>query len=223
MCSGGQVVMPSEIGVSCLKHKPFTAVARTTLSRVFSSGTARTVTIEDRIARDEEGRVLREQHLPWTEDPANPIYYINILDPVSMKHIQFDPQRRLATTSPVDQGYWWNYVPYDGTQYRLVAKPPVTVSTELLGHQQIAGLHCWGQRTTWLYPAGSFQGNTQPVTRTWEVWYANALGADVRIVAHSPDPAAGDQQTDLIGITYAAPDPSIFTPPSGYSIRTIKK
>jgi hypothetical protein len=75
------VVMPSEIGVSCRKHKPFTAIARTTLSRVFPSGTQRTVTTEDRIARDGEGRVLREQHLPRTEDPALPVYYVNILDP----------------------------------------------------------------------------------------------------------------------------------------------
>ena len=75
------VKMPSEIGVSSRKHKPFTAIAKTTLSRVFPSGAQRTVTTEDRIARDGEGRVLREQHLPWTEDPAQPVYYVNILDP----------------------------------------------------------------------------------------------------------------------------------------------
>ena len=34
-----RVVMPTEIGVSCWKHKPFTAIARTTLTRVYPSGT----------------------------------------------------------------------------------------------------------------------------------------------------------------------------------------
>jgi hypothetical protein len=75
------VVMPTEIGVSCKKHKPFAAIARTTLSRVYPGGAQKTVTTEDRVVRDREGRVSREQHAPWTEDSNQPIYYINILDP----------------------------------------------------------------------------------------------------------------------------------------------
>src|SRR5580658_7426 len=211
------VIMPKEIGVSSRKHKPFTAIARTTLSRVFSSGTQRSVTTEDRIARDGEGRVLSEQHLPWTEDPAQPVYYVNILDPKRMERIHLDPQRQVAITRPVDQRYAWDYIPYDGTQYRLTAKPGVTVHTELLGDKEVNGLKCRGQRTTYFFPSGTFQGNQQPVTRSWEVWYAKDLGSDVRIVAHDPDPKAGDQQTDLIGIVYGEPDPSLFVPPAAYS------
>jgi hypothetical protein len=102
-----RVIMPTEIGVSCRKHKPFTAIARTTLTRVYPSGTKCTVTTEDRIARDGEGRVLREQHAPWTEDSARPVYYINILDPKSMEHIHMDPQKHLVMTRPVDQRTAW--------------------------------------------------------------------------------------------------------------------
>jgi hypothetical protein len=213
------VIMPQEIGVSCLKHKPFSAIARTTLSRVFPSGTERTVTIEDRIARDGEGRVLREQHLPWTEDPAQPVYYINILDPKAMDRVHIDPQKHLVVTRAVDQRSVWDYIPYDGTQYRLAVKPGVTVRTQRLGNQQINGLKCWGQRTTYVFQPGTLRGNRQPVTRTWEVWYAKDIGTDVRIVTHDPDPEAGDQQTDLIGITYGEPDASIFAAPAGYSIQ----
>src|SRR5271155_4075447 len=68
-------------------------------------------------------------------------------------------------------------------------------------------------------PPGTYKGNQQPVTRTWEVWYAEEIGSDVRIVAHDTDPEAGDQQTDLIDITYGEPDPSIFAPPAGYAIQ----
>jgi hypothetical protein len=217
------VIMPSEIGVSSRKHKPFTAIARTTLSRVFPSGTQRTVTIEDRIARDGGGRVLREQHLPWTEDPAEPVFYVNILDPKKMERIHLDPQRHLATVRPVDQRYPWDYIPYDGTQYRLATKSGVTVHTELLRDQQINGLKCWGQRTTYVFSPGTFQGNQQPVTRTLEVWYAKDLGSDVRIVAHDPDQKAGDQQTDLVGIVYGEPDPSIFEPPAEYSTQLARQ
>ena len=217
------VIMPKEIGVSSRKHRPFTALAKTTLTRVFPSGTQRTVTVEDRVARDGEGRVLREQHLPWTEDPADPVYYVNILDPKKMESIHLDPQKHLAIVRRVDQRYAWDYIPYDGTQYRLTAKPGVTVHTELLGDRQIDGLKCWGQRTTYLYPPGTFKGNPQPVTRIWEVWYAKDLGSDVRIVAHDPDPKGGDQQTDLIGIVYGEPVPSIFAPPAEYSIQDARQ
>lgn len=217
------VIMPKEIGVACLKHKPFSAVARTTLSRVFPSGTRRTVTVEDRIARDGDGRVFAEQRLPWTEDPAEPVYYVNILDPKTMQRIHIDPQKHLIVTRAVDQKTAWDYVPYDGTQYRIATTPGVTVHTERLGSQEIDGLKCWGQRTTYLFQPGTLRGNQQPITRTWEVWYAKDIGADIRIVTHDPDPEAGDQQTDLTGITYGEPDPSIFAPPAGYSIQTAVK
>jgi hypothetical protein len=214
-----RVVMPYEIGVACRKQRPFTAIARTTLTRVFASGAKRTVTTDDHIARDREGRVLREQHAPWTEDPAQPVYYINILDPKRMERFHIDPQQHFVVTRPVDQRSTWDYAPYDGTQYRLATRPGVSVHTEMLGNQQINGLRCWGQRTTYLFAPGTLQGNQEPLTRTWEVWYAKDLGADARIVAHDPSPEAGDQQTDLISITYGDPDPSIFAPPSGYSIQ----
>lgn len=213
------VVMPTEIGVSCQKHKPFTAMARTTLTRVYPSGVKKMVTTEDRIARDRDGRVLREQHAPWTEDSTQPVYYINIVDPKKMERIHIDPQKHLVVARPVDQRTPWDYEPYDGTQYRIATKPGVTVHTELLGNQQINGLKCWGQRTTYRYSPGTFQGNQQPLTRTWEVWYAKDLGADVRIMAHDPNPEAGDQQTDLINIAYGDPDPSIFAPPPGYTVQ----
>jgi hypothetical protein len=214
-----RVIMPTEIGVSCQRHKPFTAIARTTLTRVYPSGTKRTVTTEDRVARDREGRVLREQHSPWTEDSNQPVYYINILDPKSMEHIHIDPQKHLVMTRPVDQRTPWDYAPYDGTQYRLATKPGVTVRTELLGNQQINGLKCWGLRTTYLFSPGTLEKNQQPLTRTSEVWFAKDLAVDVRIVARDPNPEAGDQQTDLINITYGDPDSSIFARPAGYSIQ----
>jgi hypothetical protein len=105
-----------------------------------------------------------------------------------MERTRIDPQEHLVSTRPVDRRYAWDYVPYDGTQYRLSVKPRVSVNTKLLGNQQINGLQCWGQRTTYLFPLGTYKGNQQPVTRTWEVWYAKDIGSDVRIVAHDSDP-----------------------------------
>ncbi len=163
LCADTQrVIMPKEIGVSCRKHKPFTATARTTLTRVFSSGTRRTVTTEDRIARDGEGRVLSEQHLPWTEDPAHPVYYVNLLDAQTMERIHIDPQAHIVSKRPIDKRYAWDYVPYDGTQYRLAAPPGATVHTELLGNRNINGLKCWGQRTP-IWPVEQLRSSPVPL------------------------------------------------------------
>jgi hypothetical protein len=214
------IVMPTEIGVSCHKHKPFTATAHTTLSRVYPSGLKKTVTTEDRIARNRDGAVLREQHAPWTEDATQPVYYINIVDPGKMERIHIDPQKHLVVDRPVDQHTQWDYVPYDGTQYRIATKPGVTVDTKSLGNQEIGGLKCRGERTTYLYSPGTLHGNQGPLTRTLEVWYAKELGADIRITAHDPNPEAGDQQTDLIDIKYGEPDSTIFVPPTGYSVQS---
>ena len=68
-----------------------------------------------------------------------------------------------------------------------------------------------GQRTTYIFHPGA----QQPVTHTWEVWYAKELGSDVRIVDHNPDHKAGDQQTDLLDIKYVEPEPSVFSPTRG--------
>jgi hypothetical protein len=136
-----------------------------------------------------------------------------------MERIHIDPQKHLVLTRPVDQRTAWDYVPYDGTQYRIATKQSVTVHTELLGNQEISGLKCWGQRTTYVFSPGTFQGNQQPLTRTCEVWFAKDLGADVRIVAHDPNPEAGDQQTDLINIRYGDP---IFVAPTGYTVQAVE-
>jgi hypothetical protein len=147
-------------------------------------------------------------------------FSINIVDPQKMERIHIDPQKHSVVARPVDQRTQWDYVPYDGTQYRIATKLGVTVHTELLGNQQINGLKCWGQRTTYVYSPGTFQGNQQPLTRTLKVWHAKDLGADVRILAHDPNPEAGDQQTELIDITYSEPDPSIFALPTGYAVQS---
>ena len=138
LCADTQrVIMPKEIGVSCRKHKPFTATARTTLTRVFSSGTQpHRRPLKTGSRRDGEGRVLSEQHSPWTEDPAHPVYYVNLLDPQTMERIHIDPQAHIVSKRPIDKRYAWDYVPYDGTQYRLAAPPGATVRTELVGEQE---------------------------------------------------------------------------------------
>jgi hypothetical protein len=135
------------------------------------------------------------------------------------EQLHIDPQLHSASKRTVDRRYAWDYVPYDGTQYRLTAGPGVTVHTELLGNKDINGLKCWGQRTTYVFQPGAFHGNQQPAMHTWEVWCAKDLGSDVRIVEHNPDPKAGDQETDLIDIKYGEPKPSMFSPPAGYSVR----
>ena len=85
--------MPVEIGISHRSGQPFTATEVTTLTQTLGDGTKITRTAEDRIARDSEGRFYKEQHLPWTRDTRNPLYYVHIYDPSSKERIHLDPQK----------------------------------------------------------------------------------------------------------------------------------
>jgi hypothetical protein len=74
-----------------------------------------------------------------------------------MERIHIDPQKHLVVIRPVDQRITWDYVPYDGTQYRIAPKPDISVQTELLGNQQISGLKCWANARHTLIHRGLFR------------------------------------------------------------------
>jgi len=74
----GRIVMPIEIGISQHLGQPFTDTEVTTLTQTLGDGTKITRTAQDRIARDSKGRTYKEQHLPWTQDSKNPVYYVNL-------------------------------------------------------------------------------------------------------------------------------------------------
>src|SRR5947208_15256592 len=168
--------MPVEIGISHRSGQPFTATEVTTLTQTLGDGTKITRTAEDRIARDSEGRFYKEQHLPWTRDTRNPLYYVHIYDPSSKERIHLDPQKRLAMHGPAEQVYMRDYKPNDDLAMRAT-RTGETIKTEKLGTQDIAGVNCWGRSMTHFVPRGAL-GTDQPIAIVDEVWYWCGLGRD---------------------------------------------
>jgi hypothetical protein len=211
---GMRVIMPAEIGVSELKGKPFTASARTTLTEVLPDGSKKVRTVEDRIARDSKGRIYQEQHLPWTEDVNHPVYYVNIYDPVGKRRIHIDPQNHNVIITPIIRPA--NYDPTDYLTLRA-RRPGESIKNEKLGTKQFDGINAWGRRTLHTFPAGVF-GNAQSFVSVDECWYEERMGVDA--LRRRSDPRSGEQVTELVNLTRAEPDPTMFQPPPGYTRET---
>jgi len=207
--------MPAEIEVSELKGKPFTATARTTLIQDLPDGAKKTRTVEDKIARDSKGRIYREQHLPWTEDANNPVYYVNIYDPVGRQRIHIDPQNHKVIVTPIVRPS-----NYDPTDYLMLKarRPGESIKNQKLGTKEFDGINAWGRRTLHIYPAGMF-GNPVSFASLDECWYEERMGVDV--LRRRSDPRSGEQVTELINLTRTEPDPAIFQPPLGYTRETL--
>ncbi len=87
---------------------------------------------------------------------------------------------------------------------------------EDLGQQMIEGLQARGTRTTTEIPAGAI-GNELPITVTAEEWVAVDL--KVLVLTKHADPRTGETTYRLTGITRGEPDPSLFEPPAGVTVK----
>jgi hypothetical protein len=95
------------------------------------------------------------------------------------------------------------------------ARRPKT-SSEDLGTDTIEGLLVSGRRTTHTYPTGS-QGNDRPFTVTHEYWRSSELNLEV--LSKNDDPRNGERIRKVTNISRSEPDPSLFQPPPGYTIK----
>ena len=85
-----------------------------------------------------------------------------------------------------------------------------------LGGKTIAGVYAEGVRTTITYPVGSI-GNDKPVVNVREIWTAPDL--KIVMLTTDDDPRNGLQSTEVTDLVRAEPDPALFLPPEGYTIR----
>lgn len=94
-----------------------------------------------------------------------------------------------------------------------IVRPQMT--TEKLASQTIEGVLVEGTRQTTTWPVGA-QGNDRAITATRETWTSEEL--KVVILSHMNDPRSGEQTLKLININRSEPDPSLFQPPSDYTV-----
>jgi hypothetical protein len=89
------------------------------------------------------------------------------------------------------------------------------LANERLGTKNIEGVVAEGTRNTTTWPVSS-QGNDRPMVSINENWRSSELKETV--LSTNNDPRNGENVTKLINISRAEPDPSLFEPPSGYTV-----
>ena len=91
------------------------------------------------------------------------------------------------------------------------------VTKESLGTQTVNGVLAEGTRYTRTIPAGRM-GNDKPLTIVREEWYS----PDLQMIVQSKrtDPFVGETTYNVTKIQRSAPDPSLFTVPSDYTVTT---
>jgi hypothetical protein len=91
-----------------------------------------------------------------------------------------------------------------------------TRQTDKLGGKTIAGVYAEGLRTTLTYPVG-YMGNDRPIAVGREIWTAPDL--KIIVLTTDNDPRNGLQSTEVTDLVRAEPDPALFLPPEGYTIK----
>jgi hypothetical protein len=100
-------------------------------------------------------------------------------------------------------------------QKTLINPAPSEMKTEDLGTQTIEGLLVSGTRMTHNIATGQI-GNDRPISMITEVW----TSPDLKTIVSSKrsDPRMGEQTFQLMDITRAEPDASLFTIPSDFKV-----
>jgi hypothetical protein len=189
--------------------QPYTAKQETTRVQTLANGTNIKSVEEIVLARDAEGRTYRSTTRTQNGEPTQ---FIAIFD--------FPTQTR----------YTWNVGPsfikvvnvYRRRQNPMPAAAPpqperyYPFHSESLPPQTISGVYAQGNRNTRTVPAG-YEGNDHDLVTTTESWYSPTVGLPMHIVMD--DPRTGKSTADTTDVKLADPDPALFQPPTGYSLR----
>jgi hypothetical protein len=218
-------------------REPYTAVKKTTRVQKLANGVTITHETSGKEARDSSGRTYRESQLETTftsENPAIKVVTYNVQDPVNrltiswnsnskeaiVFHLPEPNQARLSppvlpTSAPAPGTVLGAVFSVAGMSSPPPAKKPQTIREDL-GIKTINSVEAKGTRRTLTYPAGSV-GNDQPLSVTQETWISRDL--KVVVLQIDDDPRTGTRTTELTEIERGEPDPALFQPPEGYTVK----
>ena len=106
-------------------------------------------------------------------------------------------------------------LPTPGMRLRDDGEGHLKITTEDLGTQVIEEIPAEGKRRITTWPVG-FIGNDRPITNVSEWWTSPDL-KEV-ILRKTNDPRSGERTHKLVNINRSEPDPSLFEPPSNYTV-----
>ena len=198
---------------------PYSATKETQTIQTLSDGTHITRKSHTRFYRDSQGRTRTEMFL--VDQPDNSKgepTQILINDPIEGVNYFLNPRNHTGTRNNLRM-----MVPQPPPPRPPVNTPPPQPPRQLLpkptsedlGMQIIEGLWARGSRITNTIPVGA-QGNDRPLINVIEIWSSEELHAAV--LTKRSDPRNGDTTERLTNIDRSEPDPSLFRPPTDYTI-----
>jgi hypothetical protein len=221
---------------------PYSADAVTQRIQTLADGNRIIQTTTNKVARDNNGRVYREESLPFSGSAnAEPPHLVLIEDPVAAVHITLNSKTKTAIKVPfaqmkkADEAAARNGVPALQTtpsfflssggppsdiqivtaKAKKDAEEAAVVRTDL-GSQTIEGLVAKGTRITHIIPAGAL-GNEMSIITTSETWYSPDL--KLLILSKSTDPRMGETTYRLTNMSRSQPDPTLFEVPGDYTVK----
>jgi hypothetical protein len=202
---------------------PFTAVASASTKQTLSDGTLITRTVQSNLFRDAQGRFRKETTMPAVGPLAasgTPKTFVMIQDPVAKANYMLDPGKKVAHQMP-QRGHGNSTDAADSTgapEFKgRKSGNSANVVKESLGTQTINGVSAQGTRFTRTIPAGQI-GNDKPLSIVREEWYSPEL--QMVIQSKHSDPFMGETTYTVANIQRTAPDASLFSVPSDYTVKS---
>jgi hypothetical protein len=210
---GGRMMAPRN--VTPVTGAPYSATRTIQTNRVLANGNQISRTDTSQVYRDSQGRTRTERTItPSASSGKQPFTEVTITDPVAGFRYVLNSSTTTAIQMPLPAPRTSNS---SGTQRQPLQINGAQESTVDLGTQTINGVTATGTQLTETIPAGAI-GNSQPIVIVRTTWTSTALKVPVQI--KSSDPRFGTTNMELTNIQQSEPAASLFTVPSGYTVKT---
>jgi hypothetical protein len=217
-------------GFPVVTGRPFRANVNSRSIQPFPGGTLKTYEYHGVMARDSQGRIMRESpEAPFDSAtiPTGGFAYsphgVSVTDPIAKVSIQWQDMSKMVMKM--------NLLPNQMRAQTLnICEAAAGAArggrvnpnrrVEDLGEKRIQGLAAVGCRITTIVPASREDPNQEAITVTEESWSSTELGVMLIHIHH--DTRGSDLLDRLDDIVREEPDPAIFQPPANYTTHDLE-
>lgn len=214
---------------SRFEYDAYTATWKIKRVQRLPDGTTATFVGGSKIAQDNFGRHFTETDIEVPErqasSPRRP-YFVDVMDPIANVLIKWTDRGPYASVvHQLEPASAPRVEPFASTTFApnqpsTVAQPPDGPRNEDLGAKIIFGVVAIGTRSTYkAIEPSSAGGFIETVTIVEETWNSDELGAEVLHI--TDDPRIGVITTEMTSFASGEPDPALFRPPEGYTVRDV--
>ena len=193
--------------------KPFSARSSTDWTKTLEDGSTVTKHLDAMLARDNTGRVYRENHtfVAANSGEKSPLYEIHIYDPRSRYQIVCSTHSMNCVVTD-----YFPHTFFETQQAGPYDNGAKSLARENLGSDVIEGLNVSGTRETVTVNPG-VMGNERTLVSVNEFWYSDEL--QTNLLVSRTDPMEGKQVIRLSNLSLGQPDAHLFEIPIGYTVQ----